>query len=124
MNRLLPVALLLFICLCIVLILALPGTFWGLILKGFFGMCVLVLFKVAYNKMVLPGTCISAVFFTLAWWYAPSWPMYLFLVLMTHGRIRMTSPCTLLILVMPPIRLREGSGGSSKPIPPSVNSAC
>lgn len=82
MNRLLPVVLLLFICFCIVLILALPGTFWGLILKGFFGLCALVLFKVAYNKMVLPGTCISAVFFTLAWWYAPSWPMYLFLALM------------------------------------------
>ena len=82
MNRVLPVVLLLFICLCIVLILALPGTLWGLILKGFFGLFVLVLFKVAYNKMVLPGTCLSAVFFVLAWWFAPSWWMYLFLALM------------------------------------------
>ena len=82
MNRFLPVVLLLFICFCVLLVLALPETFWGLILKGFFGLCVLVLLKVAYNKMVLPGTCISAVFFTLAWWFAPAWPMYLFLVLM------------------------------------------
>ena len=82
MNRMLPVVLLAFICVCIVLVFVLPGTLTGLILKGFSGLCILVLLKVAYNKMVLPGTFICAVFFALAWWFAPAWPMYLFMVLM------------------------------------------
>lgn len=82
MNRVLPVVLLAFICVCIIPLFELPGTLTGTVLKGFFGLCVLVLLKVAYNKMVLPGTFIGAVFFALAWWYVPSWPMYLFLVLM------------------------------------------
>ena len=82
MNRVLPVVLLAFICVCIVPLFELPGTLTGVALKGFFGLCVLVLLKVAYNKMVLPGTFIGAVFFALAWWFLPAWPTYLFLVLM------------------------------------------
>ncbi len=82
MNRMLPIVLLAFICVCIVLVFELPGTLTGLIAKGFFGLGILVLLKVAYNKMVLPGTLLCTVFFALAWWFVPEWPMYLFLVLM------------------------------------------
>ncbi len=82
MNRFLPVILLLFICVCIVPLFELPGSLTGLIVKGLFGFCVLLLLKVAYNKMVLPGTLIGTIFFALAWWYAPDWPMYIFLLLM------------------------------------------
>ncbi len=89
MNRVLPVVLLAFICLCIVLVFESPGSLTGLIVKGFFGLCILVLLKVAYNKMVLPGTITGAVFFALAWWFAPSWLMYLFLVL-TLGALFVT----------------------------------
>ncbi len=87
MNRMLPVVLVAFICVCIVMVFELPGTLMGLIAKGFFGLGILVLLKVAYNKMVLPGTFICAVFFALAWWFAPEWPMYLFLVLMLGALI-------------------------------------
>ena len=82
MNRVMPIVLLAMICVCIVPLFELPGTLTGLIVKGFFGFCALVLLKVAYNKMVLPGTLIGTIFFALAWWFAPGWPMYLFLVLM------------------------------------------
>lgn len=81
MNRTLPIVLQAFICVFVVLLLELPGTPVGLILKGFTGLCILVLFKVAYNKMVLPGTLLGTVFFALAWWFAPDWLMYLFIVL-------------------------------------------
>ena len=81
MNRMLPIVLQAFICVFVVLLLELPGTPAGSILKGFAGLCVLVLLKVAYNKMVLPGTLLGTVFCGLAWWFAPGWPMYLFMVL-------------------------------------------
>lgn len=82
MNRMLPIVLLAFICICVVLLFELSGSLTGLILKGIFGFCILILLKVAYNKMMLPGTLLCTVFFGLAWWYALEWPMYLFLVLM------------------------------------------
>ena len=82
MNRMLPIVLQMFICGCVVPIFVLPGTLFGLILKGIFGLCILILLRVAYNKMMLPGTFVGAVFFSLAIWFFPSWPMYLFLVAM------------------------------------------
>ena len=81
MNQTLPIVLQGFICVFVVLALQSPGTTAGMILKGFAGLCVLVLLKVAYNKMVLPGTLLGTVFCGLAWWFAPGWPMYLFIVL-------------------------------------------
>lgn len=81
MNRTLPIVLQAFICVFVVLFLESPGTPLGLILKGFTGLCVLILLKVAYNKMVFPGTLLGTVFCGLAWWFAPGWPMYLFIVL-------------------------------------------
>lgn len=90
MNRMLPVVLQAFICVFVVLLLELPGTPVVLVLKGFIGLCGLVLLKVAYNKMVLPGTVLGAVFFGLAWWFAPEWPMYLLTVLFL-GNLIVTS---------------------------------
>jgi hypothetical protein len=78
MSRPFPIVLLGFICLSILCVFELPESLWGLILKGFFVVFIVVLLKAAVNRMILPGTLVSAVFFTLAWWFAPSWPMYLF----------------------------------------------
>jgi hypothetical protein len=78
MSRPFPIVLLGFICLSILCVFELPESLWGLILKGLFVVFIVVLLKAAVNRMILPGTLISAVFFTLAWWFAPSWPMYLF----------------------------------------------
>ena len=82
MSRPFPIVLLGFICLSILCVFELPESLWGLILKGFFVVFIVVLLKAAVNRMILPGTLISAVFFTLAWWSAPAWPMYLFGILM------------------------------------------
>lgn len=89
MNRTLPIVLQAFICFFVVLLLELPGTPVGLILKGFAGLCVLVLLKVAYNKMVFPGTLLGTIFCGLAWWFAPGWPMYV-LILLFLGNLFLT----------------------------------
>jgi len=78
----LSTVLLAFICMCIIPLFEMPGTMWGVLFKGVFVLISLLLFKVAYNKMMLPGTVIGALFFALAWWFAPDWPMYIFLLLM------------------------------------------
>ena len=89
MNRMLPVVLLAFICVFVILLLELPATLTGLILRAFAGLCILVLLKVAYNKMVFPGTLLGTIFCGLAWWFAPEWPMYLFIAL-TLGNLIVT----------------------------------
>lgn len=82
MSRALPILLIGVICLSLIPLFALPHHWWGMLVKSLFGLWVLVLLKVAYNKMILPGTLLSALFFSLTWWFAPSWLMFLFGLLM------------------------------------------
>lgn len=85
----LPLVLQAFLCVLVIVLLALPATPVGLLFMGLTGLCILVLLKVAYNKMVFPGTLLGTVFCGLAWWFAPQWPMYLFIVL-TLGNLIVT----------------------------------
>ena len=78
----LPILLQILICICIGTFMVLHNSIVGFILKGFFGLWVLVLLKVSYNKMMLPGICLGTFFFSLAMWLAPHWLMYVFLSLM------------------------------------------
>ena len=87
MARPFPLILLGLICVSIICVFELPASLWVLILKGFFGVFILVLLKVAVNKMILPGILFSTVFFSLAWWFSPDWPMYLFGILTLAGLV-------------------------------------
>ena len=82
MTRPLPLLVLALICLPLWAILELPGVLWALIVKSVLGIWILVMLKVATNRMILPGTVLSVVFFCLAWWFAPSLLMYVFGLLM------------------------------------------
>ncbi len=82
MRRPLPFVVLALICLPLWAILELPGAYWALMIKSVLGIWILVMLKVATNRMILPGTLLSVIFFGLAWWFAPSLLMYVFGLLM------------------------------------------